>query len=55
LKSKFPAVCGGEGVGRVLDVGERVKSLKPGDIVFPTGKMDVKNKKNSNTLRIIKN
>jgi len=38
LKSAFPTVCGGEGVGRILDVGKKVKSLKPGDLVFPTGK-----------------
>jgi NADPH:quinone reductase-like Zn-dependent oxidoreductase len=42
LKSTFPAVCGGEGVGRVLEVGAKVVALKPGDVVFPTGYTDSK-------------
>ena len=35
IKPKLPAVGGGEGIARVLDVGTAVKSLKPGDLVYP--------------------
>ena len=31
----FPAVGGGEGVGRVLEVGSDVRNLKMGDLVYP--------------------
>ncbi|XP_066421025.1 enoyl-[acyl-carrier-protein] reductase, mitochondrial isoform X2 [Molothrus aeneus] len=35
LLSPLPAVGGNEGVGEVLEVGRRVKALKPGDWVIP--------------------
>lgn len=31
----FPAILGHEGAGKVLEIGEGVKSLKPGDSVIP--------------------
>ena len=31
----FPAILGHEGAGRVLEIGEGVKSVKPGDSVIP--------------------
>ena len=35
---KLPAVPGNEGVGRVLEVGDDVKNVKPGDLVLlPAG------------------
>ncbi len=33
LKPPLPAVGGGDGVGRVLKVGEQVKKFRPGDLV----------------------
>ena len=39
LKPPLPAVGGGEGVGRVENVGQKVRELKPGDWVFPGGNM----------------
>ena len=33
LKPPLPAVGGGDGVGRVLKVGDQVKKFKPGDLV----------------------
>ena len=34
-KSLLPAVCGNEGVGRVVEVGSSNCDLKPGDLVIP--------------------
>jgi len=39
LKPTLPAVGGGEGVGEVLLVGDKVKNIQPGDWVFPAGNM----------------
>ena len=35
LKPELPAVVGNEGVGEVIEVGQDVKTLKPGDWVIP--------------------
>ncbi|KAJ6663722.1 hypothetical protein lerEdw1_009801 [Lerista edwardsae] len=35
ILANLPAVGGNEGVGRVMEVGSRVTSLKPGDLVIP--------------------
>ena len=35
LKPTLPAVCGNEGVGRVIKVGPKVKTLKEGDLAIP--------------------
>ena len=32
----FPAVGGNEGVARVEEVGQKVESVKPGDLVLPS-------------------
>lgn len=35
LPSSFPAVGGNEGVGVVEECGEKVRGVKPGDLVIP--------------------
>lgn len=35
IQSNLPAVGGNEGLGRVVAVGDRVSSLKVGDLVIP--------------------
>ena len=39
INPPLPATGGGDGIGEVLQVGPKVKSLKPGDRVFPGGSM----------------
>lgn len=36
LNKPFPAVPGGEGVGKVVEIGKNVKNLKIGDLVVPS-------------------
>lgn len=37
VQPSLPAVGGSEGVGKVISVGDRVSSLKVGDLVIPAG------------------
>ena len=39
ISPPLPATGGGDGIGEVLQVGPKVKDLKPGDRVFPGGSM----------------
>lgn len=36
IQAGLPAVGGNEGVGRVVSVGDKVSTLKVGDLVIPT-------------------